>query len=51
MKMILEKKLNKVDLGIVTRHVEVALLNEGKEISSITPRGSGKEFAVEILYK
>jgi nitroreductase len=44
------KKLNKIDLGIVTRHVEVALLNEGREIKSITPKGAGKEFEIEIIY-
>jgi hypothetical protein len=49
-KMILQKKLNKIDLGIVTRHVEVALLHEGKEITSITPRGAGKEFQIEVFY-
>jgi nitroreductase len=49
-KMILQKKMNKIDLGIVTRHVEVALLHEGKKITSITPRGTGKEFQIEIVY-
>jgi hypothetical protein len=49
MKLML-KKLNKIDVGIVTRHVEVALRHEGKEIKSITPRVGGKDLSVEIVY-
>ncbi|MDR0877210.1 MAG: hypothetical protein LBN21_04095 [Treponema sp.] len=44
------KKLNKLDVGIATRHIEVALLNEGKEIKSITPMGKGNDFKIEIVY-
>jgi hypothetical protein len=44
------KKLNKIDLGIVTRHIEEALLHEGREIRSITPRTKGKDFYIEIAY-
>jgi len=49
-KLILKKKLSKIGLGIVTRHVEVALLNEGKAIKAITPITNGKEFAIEVAY-
>jgi hypothetical protein len=34
-KGLLRKRLSMIDLGIVTRHVELGLLNEGKRISSI----------------
>lgn len=50
MKLILRKKLNKIDLGIITSYLETALLHEQKEILSITPKSSGKEFEIEILY-
>ncbi|MHB9295727.1 hypothetical protein PilKf_01475 [Pillotina sp. SPG140] len=51
MKLMLRKKLNKIDLGISARHVETALLHEGKTILSITPKTSGKTFEIEIAYK
>lgn len=51
MKLILRKKLSKIDLGIITRHLETALLNEQKEILSIEPKSSGKEFMIEISYR
>jgi hypothetical protein len=50
MKLILGKKLSKIDLGIVTRHVETALRHEGKTNLSITPKTSGKTFEIEIAY-
>jgi nitroreductase len=50
MKVVLGKKLSKIDLGIVTRHVELALLHEGKKILSCTPVASGGAFRIEIAY-
>jgi nitroreductase len=50
MKAVLKNKLNKIDLGIVTRHIETALLYEGKEIRSINPKSKNKSFAIEIIY-
>ncbi|MDR3072292.1 MAG: hypothetical protein LBU41_02245 [Clostridiales Family XIII bacterium] len=50
MKLMLRKKLNKIDLGIITRHVEVALQKEGKTIRSITPKKVGKSFEIEVTY-
>jgi hypothetical protein len=50
MKLMLRKKLNKIDLGIVIRHVEVALLHEGKTIHAITPKSTGKFFGIEVEY-
>jgi hypothetical protein len=50
MKIALKKKMNKVDVGIVTRHVEVALAHEGKTIVSVAPTTIGKDLAVEVTY-
>lgn len=50
-KLILKKRLNKIDLGIVTRHVETALLNEGKTIQAIAPITGGKDFSIEVIYR
>ena len=49
--MILKKKMSKVDVGIASRHVVVALQNEGKEIVSVTPRMDNKSLTVEITYR
>jgi hypothetical protein len=51
LKLLLRKKLNKIDLGISARHVEAALIHEGKTILSITPKTGGKTFEIEIPYK
>jgi len=51
MKLILKNKLSKIDLGIVTRHIEVALQNEGKTIKAITPITDKKGFAIEVTYQ
>ena len=37
LKGIFRKKLSMIDLGIVTRHVELGLLKEGRNITSIEP--------------
>jgi hypothetical protein len=47
---ILKKKLNKIDLGIVTAHVELALVNDGKTVQSIKVNDSGKTLTVEVLF-
>lgn len=49
--LILKKKLSKIDLGIVTRHLEIALTGEGKTIQTVTSLTSGKDFATEISYR
>jgi hypothetical protein len=51
-KHIFRKKLNKIDIGIATRHAELALRHEGKEIRSIEPKESngGKEFEIIVRY-
>jgi nitroreductase len=50
MMRIFLKKMNKIDVGIVTRHVETALLHEGKKILSITPKEAEKDLEIEITY-
>jgi hypothetical protein len=50
MRMVL-KKMNKIDVGIVTSHVEAALLHEGKKIKSISPREAKNELEIEIAYE
>lgn len=47
---ILKKKMNMIDLGIITRFTELALLNESKTIKAIEPKVSGKEISVEISF-
>jgi len=49
--VILKNKMSKVDVGIASRHVVVALQNEGKEIVSVTPRMDNKSLTVEITYR
>ncbi|MCL2630050.1 MAG: hypothetical protein FWD49_00835 [Firmicutes bacterium] len=51
LKFILKKKMSKFDIGIVTRFTELALLNEGKQIVSITPIDKGNTFGTEIVFE
>lgn len=51
MKTALEKKMNKVDVGIVTRFVAVALEHKGKTVGDITMRTQGRDFSVTAEYK
>ncbi len=51
MKLVLKKKLNKIDLGIAARHAELALQNEGKEVTSVLPVTTGKDFSIELRYR
>jgi hypothetical protein len=44
------KKMNKIDVGIITRHVATALEHDGKTIRSIRANGADKEFEIEIDY-
>lgn len=50
MRVILRNKLNKIDVGIATRHAVIALEQEGKKVTGIVPKTAGKEFEVEISY-
>jgi nitroreductase len=47
---LLTGKLQKIDLGIILKTVELALEHEGKVIRSITPQASGKDFSVEVTF-
>lgn len=51
MRMVLRNKLNKIDIGIATRHAVLALEQEGKKVTDVVPSTKGKEFVVEIIYK
>ncbi len=51
MKTALEKKMNKVDIGIVTRFVTLALEHEGKTIGDISMRTQGRDFRVTVEYR
>ena len=44
-------KYQKIDLGILLKHAELALEHEGKTVKSITPSGNGKNFAVTMIYE
>jgi hypothetical protein len=45
------KKMNTVDVGIVLRHIEVALLDEGKTVRSVTATANGGDLTAEITYE
>jgi len=51
LKALLRKKKSPIDIGIITRHAELALLQEGKTIKSIIPDGNDKNFSAEIQYE
>ncbi|NLE90428.1 MAG: hypothetical protein GX602_05810 [Dehalococcoidales bacterium] len=51
MRAMLRGKLNKIDTGIAVRHAVIALEHEGKTVTAIMPRTTGKDFEVEITYK
>ncbi|GHU77976.1 nitroreductase [Clostridia bacterium] len=47
---LLMGKMQKIDLGIILKYVELALEHEGKTVRSITPKGNDKDFSVEVMY-
>jgi hypothetical protein len=47
---LLMANLQKIDLGIALKHIELAMEHEGKSITTITPKEDGKTFSVEISY-
>ena len=51
MKIILKSKMNKVDIGIVTRHIVTALEHEGKMITAVTAKTVNKTPEVEIKFQ
>ncbi|GHU88179.1 nitroreductase [Clostridia bacterium] len=48
---IIPGRLYLFDLGIITKHVEVALEHEGKTITAIEIHGNGKDSSVEVRYE
>ena len=48
---MLKPRLSKIDLGIITRHVETALQSEDKTVLSVKPITAEKDFAVELCYQ
>jgi nitroreductase len=45
------KRMNKLDVGIATRHAVLELEAEGKTILSVKPEGNGNSFSAVISYK
>lgn len=50
-RLILKKKLNKIDIGIAARHAVLALEHQGKEIEAVIPKTENDSFYIEILYQ
>lgn len=50
-RLILEKKLNKIDVGIAARYAVTALEHEGWRITSVMPRFAGGVFEIGIAYQ
>jgi len=48
---VLPGRLYLFDLGIVAKHVQVALAHEGKTVTGIEVRGKGRDCRIEIEYK
>jgi hypothetical protein len=48
---LLVGKLQKIDLGIILKHVELALEHEGKKVQSIVPSARGKDFSIDVVYQ
>jgi hypothetical protein len=44
------RKTNKIDVGIVSRNIRVALEHEGETVDSITVKSDGKNFEIELHY-
>lgn len=51
LKAILAPKMNKVDIGIITRFVTLALENDGREITNIILNTDKKKFTSTVQYK
>lgn len=49
-RIVLKNKLNKIDLGIAARHAVIALEQEGKTVSQILSKETGKQFEILIVF-
>ncbi|MDR3337622.1 MAG: hypothetical protein LBT16_10500 [Treponema sp.] len=47
---LLMANFQKIDLGIVLKHIELAIEHEGKSVTAITPKEDSKTFSVEVSY-
>jgi nitroreductase len=47
---LLAGKMQKIDVGIITKYVELALEHEGKTVVAVTPQDTGKYFRLEVAY-
>ncbi|MDR0855023.1 MAG: nitroreductase [Christensenellaceae bacterium] len=50
LKLILRKKMAKIDVGIISRFVTLALENEGKTVTEVNTDADGKDLRVTVLY-
>ena len=50
LKGVFRKKLSMIDMGIVTRHIEETLIEEGKTVTSITSKTTDRDFRIEVLF-
>ncbi|MDR1187453.1 MAG: hypothetical protein LBK95_08355 [Bifidobacteriaceae bacterium] len=48
--LVLAKKVDKISLGIATRHAVVALAHEGHEVSSVVAADHSGSFCLEVSY-
>jgi hypothetical protein len=48
MKLVTKKKVDKISLGIVACHIEIAYAHQGRLVDSVTPSTEGKGFAIEV---
>jgi hypothetical protein len=46
MQLIFKGRMSKIDIGIITRFIELELIHQQKEITSITPQFDNKTFGV-----
>jgi nitroreductase len=44
-------KWQKIDVGIILKHAQLALENEGREITAITPKSEAKSFEIALEYR
>ena len=51
LKSMFRGRLAMIDIGIVTSHVELALIDEGKKVTSIVPKPDGKGISVTISFE
>ncbi|MDR1697901.1 MAG: hypothetical protein LBR37_03195 [Erysipelotrichaceae bacterium] len=51
LKQLLKRKMSKIDIGIMTRYVEIALLHEGRNVLALTLNDDEDHFGVRISYE